>query len=365
MEDANLSNRTNLHVFFDIKFGDAKAGRVVIELFKDKVPKTVENFRALCTGEKGIGKFGKPLCYKGTIFHRVIPICIVQGGDIVNNDGTSGESIYGEKFDDECLELEHKTEGLVGMSNSGPNTNQSQFYITTVLCSHLDGTNVIVGKVVKGLNIIVEMANIPRESDKPLEPIMIEDCGEFKPGESWNICENDGTLDVYPPWPDDWCIDSVDNYRIIKKTIEAIKDSGNYFYKNHNYIDSERKYVKTLRYIDWYICHKKENSKLMEDTRTYSLLNLAAVKLKREKYKDVLELCSQVLKKDPHCVKAYYRRGHARLCLKDYDKALDDLQTAVSYHPKDKNILQLLKVVKERKLVYLRKEKRAFSKLFQ
>jgi peptidyl-prolyl isomerase D len=156
-------------VFFDIKFGAAKAGRVIIELFKDKVPKTVENFRALCTGEKGIGKNGKPLHYKNTIFHRVVPMFMVQGGDIINQDGTGGESIYGDKFNDENFSVLHDREGLLGMANNGRNTNSSQFYITTVPCSHLDGINVVFGLVKRGFNIIVEMADVSRDGDVPSE----------------------------------------------------------------------------------------------------------------------------------------------------------------------------------------------------
>ncbi|KAJ8919566.1 hypothetical protein NQ315_002188 [Exocentrus adspersus] len=295
---------------------------------------------------------------------HVIPICMTQGGDICNHDGTGGESIYGGTFEDERLDSNHKEEGMVGMSNNGPNTNQSQFYITTVPCSHLDNTNVIVGKVVRGFNIVVEMADIPRENDTPVEPITIEDCGELKAGEPWNITENDGTLDVYPPWPDDWEQATKYDLPVVHKAIDAIKSSGNYFYEHKNYVDSERKYVKTLRYIDWYLCQKGDKSKQIENMRMLSMLNLAAVKLKREKYKEALELCNQILTKDPKCAKAFYRRAHARFRLKDYDKALDDLQAATNYFPNDKNILNLLKTVKSTKLIYLRKEKKAFSKLF-
>ncbi|KAJ8970357.1 hypothetical protein NQ314_001268 [Rhamnusium bicolor] len=149
---------------------------------------------------------------------------MVQGGDIINGTGTSGESIFGEYFEDEYCDIKHTEEGMVGMANNGPNTNHSQFYITTVPCSHLDDRNIIVGQVVKGLNIVVEMADIIRdENDRPLEAISIEDCGEFETGEPWNIEERDGTEDVYPPWPNDWDIDSVENLGAIINAINAIK----------------------------------------------------------------------------------------------------------------------------------------------
>ncbi len=178
MTDASAT--ANTKVFFDITAGDQSLGRIVMELFNNVTPKTAENFRALCTGEKGVGKSGKPLHYQDSKFHRVIPQFMLQGGDFTRGDGTGGESIYGEKFADENFTLKHNKPGLLSMANAGPNTNGSQFFITTVVTPWLDGKHVVFGEVVDGIKVVEAIEALGSKSGAPKKSIKIVKCGEVK-----------------------------------------------------------------------------------------------------------------------------------------------------------------------------------------
>ncbi|KAL6968268.1 peptidylprolyl isomerase [Sarracenia purpurea var. burkii] len=175
-----MNKKKNPLVFFDVSIDGDPVERILIELFADVVPKTAENFRKLCTGEKGIGiSTGKPLHYKGSIFHRIIKGFMAQGGDFQNGNGTGGESIYGGKFADENFKLDHSGPGILSMANSGRNTNGSQFFITFKRQSHLDGKHVVFGKVVKGIDVVGKIEQLGTADGKPSSLVKIVDCGEI------------------------------------------------------------------------------------------------------------------------------------------------------------------------------------------
>ncbi|KAM6541680.1 hypothetical protein CsatB_006127 [Cannabis sativa] len=355
--------------FLDISIGGELEGRIVVELYDDVVPKTAENFRALCTGEKGIGpNTGVPLHYKGVRFHRVIKGFMVQCGDISAGDGTGGESIYGLKFEDENFEVKHERKGMLSMANSGPDTNGSQFFITTTRTSHLDGKHVVFGKVTKGMGVVRSIEHITiGEGDCPTAEAVIADCGEIPEGEDDGICNffNDG--DIYPDWPAD-LDESPSDLSWWMTAVEAVKAFGNDSYKKQDFKMALKKYRKALRYLD--ICWEKDGidegrSSSLRKTKSQIFTNSSACKLKLGDLKGALLDTDFAMRDGENNVKALFRQGQAYMALNDIDSAVESFKKAIDLEPNDAGIKKELAIAKKRIADRRDLERKAYSKMFQ
>ncbi|KAM6955460.1 E3 SUMO-protein ligase RanBP2 isoform 2-T2 [Lycodopsis pacificus] len=166
------SRDTNPKVFLQVTADGQPLGTITVELFSHIVPKTAENFRALCTGEKGFG-------FRDSIFHRVIPAFMCQGGDITDSDGTGGKSVYGSKFEDENFDVRHTGPGILSMANRGRDTNNSQFFITLKKAEHLDFKHVAFGWVREGMDVVQQMGELGTKGGKPAKKLVVTDCGQL------------------------------------------------------------------------------------------------------------------------------------------------------------------------------------------
>ncbi|KAL1610080.1 peptidyl-prolyl cis-trans isomerase cpr6 [Paraconiothyrium brasiliense] len=364
-------------VFFDIAIGGVKKGRVAFELYNDIVPKTAENFRALCTGEKGEGKSGKPLHYKGSSFHRVIKQFMIQGGDFTAGNGTGGESIYGEKFDDENFEKIHDKPFLLSMANAGPGTNGSQFFVTTVPTPHLDNKHVVFGEVINGKSIVREIENLKTQSgDKPFHDATIIDCGELTGEDYAKATEKvpDQTGDPYEDFPEDQKPAGEEEWKgtDILAIATALKDLGNKAFKAGALQLGIAKYQKGLRYLHEYPTlldsDPKELGTQLNALKISLHLNSALLQNKVGQYAEAADSAGKALEiegiSEKDQAKAYFRRAQARVGRKNEEEALQDLETAGKLAPGDAAITKELEVVKRRVKERKEKEKKAYKNAF-
>lgn len=360
-------------VFFDISQAGKPKGRVVFKLYDDVVPKTAENFRALCTGEKGVSaQSGKPLHYKGSIFHRVIKNFMCQGGDFTHGTGVGGESIYGEKFEDENFKLTHDKPFLLSMANAGPGTNGSQFFITTVPTPHLNGKHVVFGEVIQGKLIVRQLERCEKgANDKPVDDWVIADCGELpKDYEPECSAVSDETGDIYEQvLADDDKID-VNKPETVFTAVKFLKDLGTKLLKEGKFSQAYEKYIKGTDFLSDFtpedLPEADINEKNSLNVSLYLNASLAALKIKDGK--KAVSAAEEALSFDgideKSQAKAWFRKGSGYLLLKDEDNAQTAYETALKFSPNDTAVLKGLQEVKDLAKARKEKQKKAFSKFF-
>ena len=312
----------------------------------------------------------------GSIFHRVIKQFMIQGGDFTEFNGTGGESIYGEKFEDENFELKHDRPFLLSMANSGPGTNGSQFFVTTLATPHLDNKHVVFGEVINGKGLVRKIENISTQSDKPSPDVKVVNCGELK-GEEFDNSDKkpvDTTGDAYEDYPEDHKGGGLSGPECLKIASE-IKDFGNKAFKGGDVDVGLEKYQKGLRYLNEHAePTDSDPADLMPQLNAlrftlHSNSALLANKLKR--FRDgqawagyALETAVAANVKNADKAKAYYRRAIALAGLKEEDSALKDLDQALKLAPGDAAITAEIAKVKKVLQDQEKKEKAAMKKFF-
>ncbi|PWZ01271.1 peptidyl-prolyl cis-trans isomerase D [Testicularia cyperi] len=392
--------QNNPVVYFDIEFAGEPAptrtgaNRIVLELYSDVVPITATNFLELCKGEK-TSSDGVPLKFAGSGFHRVIPKFMIQGGDFTRGDGTGGLSIYGDKFADEKpgLGLKHDRPFLLSMANAGPDTNGSQFFITTVPTPHLDGKHVVFGQVLKGKAVVRRIENAETlPGDKPKHPITIKAAGQLDRAQdgpnNWGI-QSDESGDAFEEFPEDQ--DDVDTLESDPtKALAAattIKGFANTLFSKANYGEALTKYTKALRYCNLHpVLPDGTDASVVSEFSALKIsiqLNAALCALKTSPAQPRVSVqmtdsaiatlskgswdsndSPEAKKIQQDLAKAHFRRALAHIQLKNEDAALDDLNKAKHLAPSDPAIQSHIKAVHERKANRVKAQRAAYSKMF-
>ncbi|WFD29434.1 peptidylprolyl isomerase [Malassezia sp. CBS 17886] len=362
--------------------------RIVFVLDADRVPKTADNFRALCTGEKGNSSVsGIPLSYKGSYFHRVIPHFMVQGGDFTRGDGTGGESIFGEKFEDENLEGKHDVPFLLSMANAGPGTNGSQFFITTVATPHLDGKHVAFGRVLRGKDVVrrIEQSRTGA-NDRPAADISVADCGQFSaeqlavPDFDYGI-KPDATGDRYEAFPEDEIADT-ENPDTALRIATELKGMAAQLVADGQWSLALDKYQKALRYLMVHPRLPDSHAGRADFVQEYTALRtplqlngaLCALKTTPPANELAATLATQTIERGAaeqpgrpsaaELAKAYFRRALANAAMKRDDAARVDIDAALKYAPNDAGILREKAAQDARHQARVQKQRAAYSKMF-
>lgn len=365
-----------MKTFIEISIGGEKRGRIVFELFKDVAPRTCENFAKLCEGGQQCKTRPElELCYRGSKFHRVISGFMLQFGDFTNGDGTGGESIYGEKFEDETFALKHDKPFMLSMANAGPNTNGSQCFITTVPTPHLDGKHVVFGQVIQGKRLVRQIeSQETNEQDCPTKPVVIEDCGVL-PDDYEVPADAEATpIDAYgdnyeETLADDAKVDINDALSVMKavKDVKAIAEKQ---FRAANYKVALAKYEKCCKFLREYLPNDIPEDQIAElnAMRLAIWLNVALAALKAGEYNRTLSSATEALHEqtadDKAKAKALYRRGMAYYYLNDPDMAITDLELATTYKQNDAGILKAISDAKTKRKQQLESQKKSLSKMF-
>lgn len=386
----------NPNIYFDISIDETKVGRIVCELFAEKAPKTVENFYQLCLGDRCVEQ-GKPLTYKDNYFHRVIKNFMIQCGDILycstsfkktDNTGKGGCSIYATQeelqnstslcygdFQDENLGTFEKPFCLAMANMGSPNTNSSQFFITTYPAPHLNGKHSIFGRVIHGKSVVRTIERFKVDSDGfPHSCIRIEGCGKWEKSDNvplYNASNDTIGGDIFEEFPDDNENFDSENFDVAYLAANSIKESGTLLFKKKDYQNAYFKYKKSLRYVNEYIPDldvDKQNNIKFTQLRSKIYLNLSLVLCNLCNYDESIKYATYLLDMegipDVDQAKAYYRRGNCYLAKKRLDEALIDYKSCKEKNPEDKVITEKIEYIEELLEENKQKTRKSISKFF-